>query len=359
MTSTSELEKPPAKVALLPASRAGSKHRPALHLPNYSLISWTFGRGSVIRRIWPAVLLNTFFSAVVVTLDMEGIASLQIPSIMLTVLGVVIGFVISYRASSGYDRYWMGRTCWSDVIRNARTTARLIWFHKAAQQTSQQEWEEAEEVMEKLAALDLVEAFAVSLKHHIRGELGIHYEDLYPLVAPLHSDSSRVWRGPTVMGTPTADGDHLPLAILHRISAWCGILEERGPSPGRSSAVSQPLERILTTPLPFVYAVHIRHTVWLYLILMPFQLVRQFGYATIPGVALAAFTYLGFLAAGEEIEQPFGYDENDLDLDMFCRDIRADIAQLRRAPGRNAPIDALFEEEAAKREGVDAPLVDA
>ncbi|KAJ7756562.1 hypothetical protein B0H16DRAFT_1721630 [Mycena metata] len=25
-------------------------------------------------------------------------------------VGVVIGFVISYRAMSGYDRYWMGRT---------------------------------------------------------------------------------------------------------------------------------------------------------------------------------------------------------------------------------------------------------
>jgi predicted membrane chloride channel (bestrophin family) len=27
------------------------------------------------------------------------------------------------------------------------------------------------------------------------------------------------------------------------------------------------------------------------------------------GTAIATFIYLGFLAAGEEIEQPFGYDE--------------------------------------------------
>lgn len=28
---------------------------------------------------------------------------------------------------------------------------------------------------------------------------------------------------------------------------------------------------------------------------------------TVPGVAVASFLYLGFIAAGEEIEQPFGY----------------------------------------------------
>lgn len=38
-------------------------------------------------------------------------------------------------------------------------------------------------------------------------------------------------------------------------------------------------------------------------------MVEQFEWFTIPGVCIAAFFYIGFLAAGEEIEQPFGYDE--------------------------------------------------
>jgi Bestrophin, RFP-TM, chloride channel len=46
--------------------------------------------------------------------------------------------------------------------------------------------------------------------------------------------------------------------------------------------------------------------VWIYLFFLPFQLIGEFGYYTISGVAIAAFIYLGFLAAGEEIEQPFG-----------------------------------------------------
>ena len=28
-----------------------------------------------------------------------------------------------------YDRYWQGRSSWSDVIRTSRTFARFVWFH--------------------------------------------------------------------------------------------------------------------------------------------------------------------------------------------------------------------------------------
>lgn len=102
--------------------------------------------------------------------------------------GVVIGFVISYRAISGwvgsshishevltpsrYDRYWMGRTCWSDVIRNSRTLGRLIWFHvpprvsaKTAEETAsgkidRSSTELIKVMAEKRMALDLIEGYA-------------------------------------------------------------------------------------------------------------------------------------------------------------------------------------------------------
>jgi len=131
------------------------------------------------------------------------------------------------------------------------------------------------------------------------------------------------------------------------LSDWFAVLEERGTVPGTSlggmigtiAALEDCLsaaEKTLTTPLPFVYAVHIRQTVWLYLLFLPFQLVAEFSWYTIPGVAIASFIYLGFLAAGDEIGQPFGYDENDLDLDLICREmIHADLSRLKETPGVN------------------------
>jgi putative membrane protein len=85
-------------------------------------------------------------------------------------VGVVIGFVISYRASCGYDEYMTGRTAWSDVVKNTYTLMRLIWFHvplrltpKTAEELTKpvvppRSKEEMEAVMtEKRAALDLLE----------------------------------------------------------------------------------------------------------------------------------------------------------------------------------------------------------
>jgi len=143
-------------------------------------------------------------------------------------------------------------------------------------------------------------------------------------------------------------GQNMPTDILRCLSEWISVLEDRGCVPGAATGGMlgciasfedslAALERILTTPLPFVYAVHIRHTVWVYLFFLPFQLLDQFGWYTIPGVAIAAFIYLGFLAAGEEIEQPFGYDENDLDLDLFCRVIiHDDLELLKHTPCFNS-----------------------
>lgn len=66
-----------------------------------------------------------------------------------------------------YDRYWMGRTVWSDVLRNSRTLSRLIWFHVPLRlapedKDSKQDdgkAEAAKQVMaEKRLSLDLIEA---------------------------------------------------------------------------------------------------------------------------------------------------------------------------------------------------------
>jgi len=143
-------------------------------------------------------------------------------------------------------------------------------------------------------------------------------------------------------------GENVPLDVIRVFAEWLSVLESRGTVPGTGlggmyGCISSfedslsALERILTTPLPFVYSVHIRHTVWIYLFFLPFQLIEQFGWSTVPGVGIAAFIYLGFLAAGEEIEQPFGYDENDLDLDLYTGVIiHDDLVELKKAHCHNA-----------------------
>jgi len=48
--------------------------------------------------------------------------------------------------------------------------------------------------------------------------------------------------------------------------------------------------RRLSTNMSLVFS-----TVWIYLFFLPFQLIEQFAWSTIPGVGIAAFIYLGFI----------------------------------------------------------------
>lgn len=46
---------------------------------------------------------------------------------MLTVLGLVVGYGIQYRAGNGFERYQDGRNRWNDLIKGSRTLGRLVW----------------------------------------------------------------------------------------------------------------------------------------------------------------------------------------------------------------------------------------
>jgi len=71
-------------------------------------------------------------------------------------------------------------------------------------------------------------------------------------------------------------------------------------------------ERIKRTPSPPAYSIHLYHVIWLYMLSLPFQLVDSMGWWTIAGIGITAFTFLGILEIGYQIEDPFGYDDNDL-----------------------------------------------
>jgi len=139
------------------------------------------------------------------------------------------------------------------------------------------------------------------------------------------------------------------ILVLSNYTGWCmknGLLQ-----PAIATAVTtnlsimqdtlSNLERICNTPLPFAYQAHLRMSLWLYLFFLPFQIYQTFKWMTIPGTAFAAFLLLGFLEIGQEIENPFNYDLNDLDLDYFCSLIQREL-HLITAYSNPSPHDFLF-----------------
>ena len=52
--------------------------------------------------------------------------------------------------------------------------------------------------------------------------------------------------------------------------------------------------------------IHLKQCVTLYLFALPFTLVNDLGWSTIPIVTVVAFTLMGIEGIADEIEMPFG-----------------------------------------------------
>ncbi|KNZ53368.1 hypothetical protein VP01_3262g1 [Puccinia sorghi] len=427
----------------------------SLHDPFRQAPFTHFIKSSTFWKTWPSVCFFVLEAGIIALLN-RPTKSLSVSTTILTVLGkdlsltikfllthekregsTVIGFAISYRTSSAYSQYNEARKAWGNVIHHSRTLSRLIWLHLPNELTPHTAKDPATEneklraMIEKKTMVNLVQAFSVSLKHYLRGEYGIYYEDLYHLTCILpkynqvgpkafsgipqlpgkfgSQDSSFVvevekaysigsedglprpaslFQVPTVqpadpMNPPTellpgynpprnTVYDHLPFLKIFRTLAkgsmnFSGLRQasDRRYCPEENI----PLEILWHMSLylsalqarkvielcayykhvqcnagrPFRRACQCRegpynpHTVWLsrtsegnkknhtiiwgYLTFLPFQLIGTFKKITVPATGLIAFAFLGFLQIGEDIENPFGYASNDLDLDHFCKDI--------------------------------------
>jgi len=404
-------------------------------------------RGTVLNDLWPELLFFTGVAVMVTCVSQYTSTSLAISNQLLTVLGTVLGLVISFRTTSAYDRYWEGRKLWTGISLSSRNLANLIWIHvptdrSAKSPTPLPKDAKLKVIIEKSSMINLVQAFSVSVKHYLRGEPGVYYQDLYPLIAflpqyavqnapadntdklPLWADDSNAGghhlprngdsdqggfkrkKGKTFdpeKALPDVTPDHIhlaparnpppttffdyfpvlmPIKTLYKLakrlvarttddshedgerSAWTGkkvqrpVVESIVPleialhlssyynflltndllRPAAATSfnnnihslqdASVQLRRIATTPIPFAYQAHLRMAIWLYLLFLPFQIYAAMKWLTIPASLFAAFLFLGFLEIGAEIENPFNYDENDLDIDGYCLSIARELAEI-------------------------------
>ena len=87
------------------------------------------------------------------------------------------------------------------------------------------------------------------------------------------------------------------------------------------------MERIKTTPLPFVYVIHLRTFLFLYLLLWNMTSMASSGWIALPALLAFNLSMLGIEAASVECECPFDYKPNHLTLGKFCVGIAKNIAQ--------------------------------
>jgi len=87
------------------------------------------------------------------------------------------------------------------------------------------------------------------------------------------------------------------------------------------------LDRIKTTPIPFVYVVHLRTILILYLFGWNAMMVLINGWVAAIPALVVAWALLGIEAASVECECPFHFETNHLALGKTCIEVSHNVAQ--------------------------------
>ncbi|CAL8113926.1 unnamed protein product [Orchesella dallaii] len=337
-------------------------------------------RGTVILTIWWQLLLISIYTAGLVCISnfVEG-WEIKFPMTLIPVLGVVTGLLLVFRTNTAYDRYWEGRKLWSTMTLNIRTLTRCIWVMVDEKENT------SSEIIEKTSAINLLVAFAYATKNYLQEDYSYFEPNLRELInhlpkfstpssnqpledqeedklsAKVKNKSATGSRGnldmmrPRISSTTSKSSSkkrssktyllkaydkaaptNIPIELSYYIASYINRVNQRKLVDGSTVAVMNNalnslvdclggFERILRTPIPLAYSVHLHHATWLYLLALPYQLIGSLNWFTIPAVALAAFALLGILGIGWEIENPFGHDANDLPLKDFCDVIHKEI----------------------------------
>lgn len=272
-------------------------------------------RGSVISAVLPRVILCGAFGFFVALLHKFGV-SVSMPFLSALIPNIVLGLLLVFRTNTAYERFWEGRKAWGSIVNTVRNLSRQIWVSIDEKEPKDRE--------NKISALRLLIAFAIATKLHLRSE-PVNSE-LEPFMS-----QSRYFKLKTMNNPPLEVafwiGDYLQDQYKHKhlnahqLTALQSLINILVDNLGAC-------ERILRTPIPIAYAIHLKQLLLLYCLALPFQMVRDLTWWTGPIVALISFTLFGIEEIGIEIENPFGHDANDLPLDAICATMKRNIEDL-------------------------------
>lgn len=273
-------------------------------------------RGSILPRILPRMVLFCLVAIAMVATYKQGLWEHSEDLKALTgnvACNLVLGLLLVFRTNTAYERYWEGRKAWGTLVITTRNLAREIQIAVDAPTD--------EAKVEKQKALNRLVSFAIAVKAQLRKESPI--DELSDL---LDADDIEQIK----------EANRPPQLITFWLSHYLKRQENKGYlDKGQRIEINDQInnlveglsgcERIIKTPMPLSYGIYLKRLTLLYCLLLPLGLVEQLGWWTPGAIALVSFVLLGVEEIGNEIEDPFGYDFNDLKLDSICETLLKDI----------------------------------
>ena len=87
-------------------------------------------------------------------------------------------------------------------------------------------------------------------------------------------------------------------------------------------------ERIKNTPIPYSYSMFFKKFIFLYVTTLPLAFVDAFGYYSSLVSIFVFYVLVSMEVLAEEIEDPFGVDDNDLPTDELSKKIKNNVYEI-------------------------------
>ncbi|HEX9958660.1 MAG TPA: bestrophin family ion channel [Fibrella sp.] len=281
---------------------------------DWFLAIWHFHTGptalSLFKRLsWVAVYVTgiTFLELWLVDLRLK-----NTPTEFLSAMGILLSLLLLFRTNTAYDRFYEGRRAWGVLVNNSRNLAAYLNALLPSDRPD-----------DRLFYTKMIANFAFSLENRLRnddksngleeageGELSelTHYDHVpNGVVAQLQLRTERLYREGVFTDAHLITLNPMLLVFLD-VAGIC--------------------ERIKSTPIPFSYSFFIKVFILMYIIVLPFMILDEYGYLTIPAVLAVSYILVGLEVIGEEIQEPFGFEHNNLPLNQISQSIRLNVHEL-------------------------------
>ena len=273
---------------------------------------FAFRKSDTFIILWKELIYIAVFTVLLTYIEINYIKEHNMLKELMSVYSLV-GFVISlllvFRTNTAYDRWWEGRKKWGELVNNSRNLAIKIGAMT--------------DVKSKEAFFSrMIPNYAFAMKEHLRE--GVKIEELSLTEAELieinqyeHKTSYIAKKMYEALHEMKQTGELTQiefLALDNNLKTF--------------SDITGACERIKNTPIPYSYSSFLKKFIFVYVVTLPLAFVSSFGYYS-PLIATFVFYVLVSMEIlAEEIEDPFGRDENDLPTDELCHKIKANVTEI-------------------------------
>jgi putative membrane protein len=274
-------------------------------------------RSDTIRKLAPLILFVALYSLGIAYWEIEYLHLSErswvknIPTLH-SLLGFAVSILLVFRTNTAYDRWWEGRKLWGGLVNNSRNLAiKLNVFLDVNDRDTRAFFRKT------------IPLYAEALKKHLQSEttrLALDEKE-HPELAdidtakhvPNQIANIMMQRVNNLYRQQRISGDQL-IVLNGELSSFTDICGA--------------CERIKNTPIPLSYSAFIKKFVAIYVLTLPFGYVFTLGYYVAPIVAFVFYVLASMELVAEEIEDPFGFDDNDLPMGKIASNIRRHVAEI-------------------------------